>query len=197
MDMEFQMTKQNADYTVEVVPSKMDEEGQGGRGGSPKALLITQLTLRILVVALTLAAIIITITAKQTVNVGILSFKARYQYSSATRFQVGANAVVCAFSFMSVLLLPCLSDPGNYYYCFYLLLHDMVMTMLMISGCAAASTVGYLAKNGQKQGGWIALCKYLDKFCDRLELALALAYLAFFCMFVLTVMAACKLKSNY
>lgn len=68
--------------------------------------------------------------------------------------------------------------------------------MLVISGCAAGSTVGYLAKNGQVQVSWIAFCNYLDKFCDKLQVALALAFLAFFCMFALTVMDASKLKSR-
>lgn len=201
-------TKQNPDYTAEAMtisstpPASSEMDGNGDEGvRRTKSLvmnMITQLTLRGLAVAFTLAAIITTVTAKQTVNVGILTFKVRYHYSSAIRFQVGANAVVCVFSFLSMLLLPTWithpkSDPGNY---FYLLLHDMVMTMLVISGCAAGSTVGYLAKKGQQQGSWIALCKYLDKFCDQIQVALALSYLAFLCMFALAFMAASKLKSQ-
>lgn len=213
--MEFQMTKQDADYTVQVVsPPQPTKVGGGGGAGvddggqslsssrrrRTKALVITQLTLRAFVVAFSLAAIIITVTAKQTVNVGMLTFKARYTYSSAIRFQLGANAVVCALSFLSMLLfiLPLgfthpQSDPAPNY--FYLLLHDMVLTMLVISGCAAGSTVGYLAKYGQDQGSWIALCRYLDQFCNQLQVALAFAYLAFFCMFLLTIVAASKLTS--
>ncbi|XP_027154051.1 CASP-like protein 1F3 [Coffea eugenioides] len=214
--MELQMTRENADYTVGAASSpqpKMgggegavdDHEGQSlsssRRRWRTKALVITQLTLRALVVAFSLAAIIITITAKQTVNVGILTFTARYNYSSAMRFQLGANSVVCALSFLSMLLFvlplrsahPQSEPPGNY---FYLLLHDMVLTMLVISGCAAGSTVGYLAKYGQEQGSWIAFCTYLHRFCNQLQAALAFAYLAFFCMFVLTIVAASKLKSH-
>lgn len=91
------MKKQNADYTVQVISSPSTiTEGRGvgvfgadGEGQSPnrKGLLMTQIVLRTLVVAFTLAAIIITITAKQTVKVGgILNFKARYDYSSAMRY---------------------------------------------------------------------------------------------------------------
>lgn len=65
----------------------------------------------------------------------------------------------------------------------------------MISGCAAASAVGYLAKYGQKQGGWGAICKFVEKYCDKVAFALALSYIAFFCTFILTLMGAYHLKS--
>lgn len=188
------MTKQKTDYTVQVLaPNKMVPESP-----TPTAFLIPQLILRFLVLAFTLSAVLVAVTARQSASFLSFVFNATYKDSSATRFQVGANAVACFFTFLSLLFLYGFrrpkSDPSRNY--FQLLLHDMVMSILLISGCAAGTAVGYLAKYGQKQGGWGPICKYVDKFCDKITLSLALSYLAFLCMFMLTLMAAYKLKSQ-
>lgn len=192
--MEFELTKNNADYSVQVLPpNKMGQPSPT----LPRPFLITQLLLRALVLALSFSAVLVAVTAHQSTSVMSFVFQASFKDSSAMRFQVGANAVVCFSSFVSLILFYGFRrpkfDPGRN--CFQFIVYDLVITILLISGCAAGSAVGYIAKHGQKQGGWPALCKYVDKFCDKVAFSLVLSYIAFFCTFVLTVMGAYHLRS--
>lgn len=70
-----------------------------------------------------------------------------------------------------------------------------VIVVLMISGCAAATAIGYVGKYGEEKMGWIALCDHVSKFCNRTLVSLLLSYVAFFCYMGLTIMTACKLTS--
>ncbi|CAK9172004.1 unnamed protein product [Ilex paraguariensis] len=163
---------------------------------SRRGFFMAQLTLRVLAIGFTLSAIATMVTSAQSISIFGIDMQARYTYSSAFRFKVGADAVVCACSFMSLILVSALNHPksntGNY---FYALLHDMVTMVLAISGCAAATAVGYVGRFGQSQTGWMAICDHMGKFCGKVMLSLLFSYLAFFSLFTLTIMAAYKLKS--
>lgn len=71
-----------------------------------------------------------------------------------------------------------------------------VMTVLMISGCAAATAVGYLGKYGQREAFWNPFCSYVTKFCHQMLISTVLSYLAFFCYLALNILAAYKLMSH-
>lgn len=184
VDTETEMTKHKAEVA---------ETGAG--------FLVSQIILRTLVVASTMTAVVVTVTSHQSVSIFGLVLEASYKYSSAMRFQVGANVVVCSFCFFVwVIMVRRLTmrtkqewKPLSY---FMLLVHDLVVMTLCVSGCAASSTVGYLAKYGQKQGGWTPFCNYVNSFCNRQALALGFSYLAFLSLFFLSLMAAYKLSSH-
>lgn len=76
------MTKQKTDYTVQVLaPNKMVPESP-----TPTAFLIPQLILRFLVLAFTLSAVLVAVTARQSASFLSFVFKATYKDSSATRY---------------------------------------------------------------------------------------------------------------
>ncbi|KAM7509307.1 hypothetical protein LguiA_019760 [Lonicera macranthoides] len=72
---------------------------------------------------------------------------------------------------------------------------NAAMTALMISGCAAATAIGYVGRYGQNKSGWLPICARTPNFCLRMTLALAFSYLSFFSLLALTLVSAYKLKS--
>ncbi|KAK6155349.1 hypothetical protein DH2020_009597 [Rehmannia glutinosa] len=107
-----------------------------------------------------------------------------------------SDSIVCGLSVLSVILVISLngpkSNPKNY---FYLLLHDMVGLLLLLSGCSAAMAIGYVGRFGMVQTGWMAICDRVEKFCDKIMVSIVSSFVAIICLLVLTVMSAHKLKS--
>lgn len=66
------------------------------------------------------------------------------------------------------------------------------MTVFLMAGCAAATAVGYIGKYGNNHSGWMAVCGYFAKFCNRVTVAAFLSYLGLFIYLMLTVISANK-----
>ncbi|XAR58318.1 hypothetical protein NMG60_11026766 [Bertholletia excelsa] len=162
-----------------------------------RAFFMAQLMLRALALLLSVAAIITMLTNGQNLTIMGIVIEARYNYSSAFRFIVGADAIVCVCSALSMFLVFILSrpksDPSNYYFLF---LHDLVVALLIMAGCAAATAIGVVGRDGQVQSGWPAICNRVEEFCHKSTVSIAMSYLAFLCYLSLTVMAVNKLKKK-
>ncbi|EEF49379.1 conserved hypothetical protein [Ricinus communis] len=165
----------------------------------PKRIFfMAQVIFRILAIAFAVASISAMVTSDQNVIVFGMDTAARYSYSSAFRFLVGANAVVCGFSVLSLIFVCLMSRRSeailekNY----YLFLHDMVMMVMMVSGCSAATAIGYVGRYGEKEITWTAVCDFVGKFCNQALVSIVLAYLALFCYVALTTLAAHKLNHS-
>ncbi|KAK3026754.1 hypothetical protein RJ639_042207 [Escallonia herrerae] len=192
--MEFEVTEgKSTSFTLPVLESPAPTTSSS----SQRRFFKAQLALRALAIAFTSAAIIMMVMSKESVSLLGTVLQARYTYSSAFRYKLGADAVVCTLSLFSLIPFYVFSrpksDPSNY---FYLLLPDLVFTVLMISGCAAATAIGYVGHHGQSQTGWMPICGQVNNFCDKVMLSIVLSYLAFLCFLVLTIMAAYTLKSQ-
>ncbi|XP_050383065.1 CASP-like protein 1F2 [Argentina anserina] len=157
------------------------------------SFLMAQVGIRISVIAFTLVAISVMVTNRQSVKVFGFTFQAHYTYSSAFKFLVAANAVLCSFSALSLVFLYSLCRSGTtpplkkYFFLFML---DMVMMVLIIAGCAAATAIGYVGKYGEEHMTWQATCGYVSKFCNRMSISLAFSYLAFTAFLLLNFMSA-------
>ena len=68
--------------------------------------------------------------------------------------------------------------------------------VLMISGCAAATGVGYIGRFGEEKIGWGTVCDRVGKFCSRMMVSVALSYSAFIAYLALTIISASKLRSQ-
>ncbi|KAJ6683706.1 hypothetical protein OIU85_007403 [Salix viminalis] len=172
----------------------MSQQGMSTPSQPQRMFFMAQITLRILAIVFTVAAIPTMVTAKEPLSFIGLSIEPSYSQSSAMKFLLGADAIVCAFSVLSLLFVWTWSRSGspttNY---FFLFLHDMVMMVLMISGCAAGTAVGYLSKYGQRESFWNPFCNYVTKFCHQMLISTVLSYLAFFCYLALNILTAYKL----
>ncbi|KAK4774765.1 hypothetical protein SAY86_009700 [Trapa natans] len=113
---------------------------------------------------------------------------------SVLRFLLGVDSVACGFSLLSMMFICHLSRfQPNFRSYFFLFLHDLVIMVLMISGCSAASAIGYVGRYGEERTGWLAVCDQVAKFCNRTLASIILSYLAFFCYFALSIISAHKL----
>ncbi|KAH7867365.1 hypothetical protein Vadar_032533 [Vaccinium darrowii] len=163
----------------------------------PKSSFATQFCLRILAAVASLSAALVMITDKQTVILYGIQMDAKYSYSSAFTFFVIANLVSCAFSVVSLfaagILVRNCSGPNKKY--FFLFLHDLVMTTLVMAASAAATAIGFVGKFGNTHVGWIAICDDFGRFCDRIIISVHLSYLAFLLYLLLTVISANKSRA--
>ncbi|XP_009618377.1 CASP-like protein 1F1 [Nicotiana tabacum] len=158
---------------------------------SDKCFIITQILLRILAAAFTLAAACSMFTSKETVNVFNTQMDARYSYSPALKFFAFANIIGCAFSILSLFLASIFCrkglHPKNYFYVF---LHDMMLMALLLAGTAAATTIGYVGKYGENQSGWMPICDSVPKFCHKVIESIIFGYFGVIFYLCLTIISA-------
>ncbi|KAL5581430.1 hypothetical protein UlMin_013872 [Ulmus minor] len=164
-----------------------------------KNIFSAQISFRILAILLTLASISVIVTNRQTIFILGFQIKARYFYSSAFKFLVGVDVVVCVCSALSSIFLFFLTrseaEPKLKKY-FFVFVHDTVVLVLAVSGCAAATAIGYVSRYGEEDMTWQAVCDQVNKYCHRMTIALVLSYLAFFAYLTLTLMSARRLMSR-
>ncbi|XP_022739566.1 CASP-like protein 1F2 isoform X2 [Durio zibethinus] len=102
---------------------------------------------------------------------------------------------VMATSSQSIILLG-FTFKAHYSYSsamrFLLVTDAIVITVLAMSGCAAATAVGYVSRYGEEKMGWMAICNRVGKFCNQMRIAMVLSYLAFFSYFALALMSSNK-----
>ncbi|KAG4185679.1 hypothetical protein ERO13_A09G247650v2 [Gossypium hirsutum] len=121
-----------------------------------------------------------------------MSFDARYSYSPAFKFFAYANAIAFGFSLMSLFFLFFARHALTATIYFFFFLHDLMMMSLVLSGLAAGTVIGMVARDGNGHTGWLKICDRFEKFCDKVTVSMALSYVAVVCLLVLTVMSAGK-----
>ncbi|CAI9754031.1 unnamed protein product [Fraxinus pennsylvanica] len=171
----------------------MENTGNKSLHTTQKISFASQILLRVLAIACSLAATWLVITSKQTVVVFGIAVNARYSYSSALKFFALANIIACAFSVLSLFIVLFLGykavDSRNY---FIIFLHDLILTMLLMAGCAAATAIGYLGKYGEGHTGWTGICDHFAKYCKRITLSVVLSFFCVVFYLFLTVISANK-----
>nr|KAJ0190500.1 hypothetical protein LSAT_V11C800433080 [Lactuca sativa] len=165
---------------------------------------IAQVGLRILVTGFATTSIATMLTSNQEIYMPydetyIAVAKAHYSYSSGLWYKLLVDAVLGVFSLLSSILAYKMTkfshtEPKTTLH-FFLLLLDVVMTVLTISGCAAASAVGMVGLRGVEKPGisWTPICPLARRFCGMITLSVASSYASFTCMMALTFLSACKL----
>ncbi|KAG6385987.1 hypothetical protein SASPL_154871 [Salvia splendens] len=159
-----------------------------------KLFFLSQISLRLFAAAATLAAAWIMLTAKQTSVVFSIQVDARYTYSPTFKFFAYTNLIVCALTILSLFFAYIGNKAVDPAYYFYIFLHDLMVTMLLMAACAAATAVGYVGKYGNSHAGWVAICGYFGKFCHKATAASSISYLALVVYLILTVMSANKAR---
>ncbi|KAK7290543.1 hypothetical protein RIF29_05042 [Crotalaria pallida] len=159
--------------------------------------------LRIMVFVLSAASIAVMVSNKQTVYVFSIRFDAHFYYSSSLRFFVAANGIICGYSLLELiiniwaLLVQRVSQRKGYHHDFSLFVFDLGMTLLLISGCAAATAIGYVGQYGEEHVGWLPICDRVSKFCKTNLASILLSYLALVSNLGLTLLMTYKsIKSS-
>ncbi|XP_042016695.1 CASP-like protein 1F2 [Salvia splendens] len=158
---------------------------------------VSQFSLRIFAAAATLAAAWIMLTAKQTSVVFGIQVDARYSYSPAFKFFAYTNLIVFAFTILSLFFAYVGKKAVDPVYFFYIFLHDLMVTVLLMAACAAATAVGYVGKYGNSHAGWVEICGYLGEFCRKATAASSISYFALVVYLILTVISANKSRQTF
>ncbi|KAK4370746.1 hypothetical protein RND71_010221 [Anisodus tanguticus] len=73
---------------------------------------------------------------------------------------------------------------------FYMFLHDLIVMALLLAGCAAATTVGYVGKYGEMHSGWMPICDHVSKFSHKIASSVMLSYFAVLFYLCLPIISA-------
>ncbi|KVI06139.1 CASP-like protein 1F1 [Cynara cardunculus var. scolymus] len=159
------------------------------------SFMASQIWLRIVAAATSIAAACLMFNSRQSKLLFGTNLDARYTYSPGFKFFALMNVVACAFSVLSLLPVFSLgrkfSNSVNY---FFLFLHDLILTTLLVAGCGAATAVAQVGKYGNTHAGWMPICDNFGKFCHKVSASLILGYLAMLCYLLLTVISANKAR---
>ena len=71
-----------------------------------------------------------------------------------------------------------------------------VMALLMMAGCAAATAMGEVGRDGIDRVDWLLICNYVGRFCNKATLSVAFSYLFLLCYAALTIISVHKIKSR-
>ncbi|KMT04245.1 hypothetical protein BVRB_8g183210 [Beta vulgaris subsp. vulgaris] len=128
--------------------------------------------LRLIALAATVISTIVMGTAHDSASVLNFKFEAKFTNSPSFKYYVIIYAIVSCYS-LAVLLLPSKSLLWR-----FILVLDMVMTLLMTSSLSASMAVAYIGKKGNSHAGWFPICGQVPKFCDQTTGALAAGFVA-------------------
>ncbi|KAL8474511.1 hypothetical protein ACS0TY_030390 [Phlomoides rotata] len=159
---------------------------------------LIQIFLRILAIGTTVAAASIMFSNHQTTVVYGVQMKASYSYSQAFKLFAYVNIIALALSVLALLVVAFIigRKPVNPTYYFLLFLHDLIITVLLMAGFAAAAAIGHVGKHGDSHAGWMPVCDYFGKFCHKTLVALILGFLATILYLILTVVSAKRSRQS-
>ncbi|OVA15062.1 Uncharacterized protein family UPF0497 [Macleaya cordata] len=163
---------------------------------SKSKCFLVSLSLRVLLFASTLAAVIVMLTSKQTEivfwpfftkNAAVRS--AKYSHSPAFIYFVSALWIVCGYSILSTLnTLFCGKRCASNKFLISLVLSDVLMLGILASATGTAGGVAYIGLKGNSHVGWIKICGVYHKFCRHIGASLALSLFASILLVILIML---------
>lgn len=138
------------------------------RAVSNKGVSMIDLILRILGGVGTLVSSIAMGTTKQTLPFAtrFVRFHAKYDDLSSFKLFVIVNAIVCAYFVLTIPLsvahIMWSMARGSR---ILLVILDTVMLGLLTAGASAATSIVYLAHNGNNSANWLPVCQQYKDFC--------------------------------
>ncbi|XP_051115484.1 CASP-like protein 1F2 [Andrographis paniculata] len=182
-----------ADKSIHTPP-----QSQRANANNSIFFITSQVLLRSLLFALTLAAACLMLTSKQTVEVYGIEATASYTHSPAFQFFTYVNIVAFVLSIASAFLAFLLEKGAlSPQYYLYLFLHDLILVAIFGSACAASTAVGWVGKYGNSHTGWTAICDHFGRFCNRIIAAVVLAYIGLALFMILTAISAKRIASSH
>ncbi|XP_057771972.1 CASP-like protein 1E2 [Salvia miltiorrhiza] len=162
--------------------------------------------LRFLALALGFAAAVVFGVNKETEMVAVtlvaslppvnIPATAKWNYLSAFKYFVVANAIACGYAAIS-LVLTLANRNGRKGITTLVIILDLVMVALLFSALGAAGAIGLMAKQGNSHVQWNKVCDLFDKFCERGAASIGLSGAAAVAFFVLVVLAIFNLHKKH
>jgi len=150
---------------------------------------VLDVTLRVLLFAAALTAVVVAVTSDQTkfiVQLGSYR-EAKFKHSPALVYFVvalsvaGLYSIITTLASLSVMWKPNLSTKFFLHFAFW----DVLILGLVASATGTAGGVAYVGLKGNKHVGWVKICNNYDKFCHHLAGSLAVSLFASFVLVLL------------
>ncbi|XP_068667059.1 CASP-like protein 1F1 [Aristolochia californica] len=162
-----------------------------------RLFVVTQVLIRLAAFGASLAAALIMATTKERKTIYGFEMVAKYTYSSAFRFLVGANTAACAYSLVSLPFVLMFTAKGSGQRCFFcLFLLDLMVMGLLTAASSAATAIGFVGKYGNSHTGWGEICSYVGHYCDKTTYSVVCSYAALVLFFFITILSATKPKPS-
>ncbi|CAA7038976.1 unnamed protein product [Microthlaspi erraticum] len=157
---------------------------------TPLLNLGVQVSMRVLVIGTALTSMGLMITNHEVASVYGISFDAKYSYSAAFRYLVYAKIAISVTTLVT-LVWACLAvrRAGLVFVLFFL---DLLMTLTAMSAFSASMTEGMTGKYGNTHAGWLPICGYVHRYCNRVTLSLAMSFASFVLLFILLLLTVSK-----
>ncbi|GAB2230525.1 hypothetical protein Droror1_Dr00014795 [Drosera rotundifolia] len=157
----------------------------------PPRLQLLDLWLRILVIPLGVATSMLTVTNREdNRDYGSLE----YSNFSGLKYMVFVSAVSSGYAVLALV--------SSWFGCFLMkgwvfFVSDQVMAYMMVTSVSAVVETLYLAHKGDVEVAWSEACSSYRTFCYKMELAVAIQFLALFCFIVLALISAYRAFSIF
>ncbi|XP_047967621.1 CASP-like protein 2A1 [Salvia hispanica] len=171
---------------TEVASSAAEDDG-----GSP-TMRTAETLLRVLPMALCLAALVIMLKDTQTNEFGTLS----YSDLGAFRYLVHASGVCAGYSLLSAVFAA-VPRPSTLSRAWAFFLLDQLLTYIILAAGAVSTEVVYLAYKGDKSVTWSESCGSYGGFCRKATASIALTFIVTLCYAGLSLLSSYRLFSKY
>ncbi|KAI4369585.1 hypothetical protein MLD38_018010 [Melastoma candidum] len=166
--------------------------------------LLTDLVLRVLVLASVVSSIAVTVTSHQTKAVPLPRFpspvpvEAKFSDTPALVYFVAALSVAGLYSLISALASVCVILHPTFSTKFlpYFLIWDVVILGILASATGAAGAVAYVGLKGNSHVGWTKVCNVYDKFCQYLASSVSLGLFASVLLVFLIILSTLSLHKK-
>ncbi|XP_010925917.1 CASP-like protein 1F2 [Elaeis guineensis] len=144
----------------------------------------TQVVFRSFATMATFAAALVIIFDEQTTDIAGFAMHASYKSSPTYRFFMIGNFVATGYEMLALIVV---SYTGTHFLVNFM---DLMAMSLVMASAAAATAIGHVGKKGNSHTGWMPVCNYFEKFCNRVEYSVACSYVGFLCLLVVCSLIA-------
>ncbi|KZV21980.1 CASP-like protein 5-like [Dorcoceras hygrometricum] len=162
--------------------------------------------LRLLALALSLAAAVVLGVNKQTTTMPVslvpslppvnVPVTAKFHYLSAFTYLVVANAIAGGYAVIS-LLLALANRRGNKAISLLTMILDLAMVALLFSAIGASLAVGLIGYKGNSHVRWDKVCNVFGRFCHQVAASVALTAASAGAFFLLVILIVFNLHKRH
>ncbi|KAK4420458.1 CASP-like protein 2A1 [Sesamum alatum] len=164
----------------------------GGDESGSSTMRTAETLLRILPMALCVAALVIMLKDSQTNDYGSLS----YSDLGAFRYLVHASGVCAGYSLLSAVVAA-VPRPSTMSRAWAFFLLDQLLTYIILAAGAISAEVVYLAYKGDTSITWSQTCGSFGGFCRKATASIAITFVVTLCYAALSLISSYRLFSKY
>ncbi|GER45109.1 CASP-like protein VIT_01s0010g01870 [Striga asiatica] len=156
------------------------------------AMRMAETLLRILPIALCVAALVIMLKDSETNEYGSLT----YSDLGAFRYLVHASGVCAGYSLLSAVVAA-VPRPSSMLGAWAFFLLDQLLTYVILAAGAISTEVLYLAYKGDTSITWSQTCGSFGGFCRKATASIAITFVVTLCYAGLSLISSYRLFSKY